>query len=157
MLYVYPFTMVIRLDELDIRILQELLVNSKRSYHQLANILGISPTTALKRIKRLESSSLIKYYSVLLDHKLLGYSITAIIEVSSRDGKILEIEDDIAKNRSVCAIYDTTGIYDAIVIAKFKSIEELDKFIKYLNRIDGIDKTNTHIALNIVKEDFRLI
>jgi DNA-binding Lrp family transcriptional regulator len=157
MIYIHPLLMVIKLDELDIRILQELLINSKRSYHQLSNILGVSPTTILKRIKSLESSDLIKSYSVMLDHKILGYNITAIIEVSSRDGKILEIEDDIAKNRSVCAIYDTTGIYDTIVIAKFKSIEELDMFIKYLNKIEGIDKTNTHIALNIVKEDFRLI
>lgn len=157
MINIYPLLMTKKLDELDIRILRELLINSKHSYHQLSNILGVSLTTILKRIKSLERTGLIKSYSVILDHKILGYNITAIIEVSSRDGKILEIEDDIAKNSSVCAIYDTTGIYDAIVIAKFKNIEELDIFIKYLNRKEGIDKTNTHIALNIVKEDFRLL
>lgn len=145
------------LERLDIRILQELLTNCKRSYHQLARRLDVSPTTVLKRIKALESSGLIKSYSAVLDHKMLGYSITAIIEVSSKAGKIVDIENKIAKSRSVCAIYDTTGIYDAIVIAKFKSIEELDVFIKYLNSIDGIDRTNTHVALNIIKEDFRLI
>jgi DNA-binding Lrp family transcriptional regulator len=149
--------MHVKLDNLDIRILKELLINSKRSYHQLASILDVSPTTILKRIKTLERSGLIKYYSAILDHKMLGFSITAIIEVSSRDGKILDIDDEIAKNSSVCAVYDTTGIYDAIVIAKFKSIEELDSFIKDLNNTEGIEKTNTHIVLNTIKEDFRLI
>lgn len=149
--------MHLKLDPLDIRILKELLINSKRSYHQLASVLGVSPTTILKRIKALERSGLIKYYSAILDHKMLGFSITAIIEVSSKDGKILDIDEDIAKNSSVCAVYDTTGVYDAIVIAKFKNIEELDSFIKYLNKTEGIEKTNTHIVLNTIKEDFRLI
>ncbi|GIU71614.1 MAG: AsnC family transcriptional regulator [Candidatus Nitrosocaldaceae archaeon] len=149
--------MHIKLDHLDIRILKELLINSKRSYHQLAYILDVSPTTILKRVKALERSGLIKYYSAILDHKMLGFSITAIIEVSSKDGKILDIDDEIAKNSSVCAVYDTTGVYDAIVIAKFKSIEELDSFIKDLNNTEGVEKTNTHIVLNTIKEDFRLI
>ncbi len=149
--------MGIRLDDLDIRILRELLSNSKRSYHKLASILDVSPTTVLKRIRMLESSGLIRCYSAILDHKMLGYNITAIIEISAKNGKIVEMEESLADDRSICAIYDTTGLYDAIIIAKFKSIEELDRFIKGLNKVDGIDKTNTHIALNIVKEDFRLI
>ena len=145
------------MDELDIRILAELLKDCRRSYHRLADAIGVSPTTVLNRMKALESIGLIKNYSAILDHKMLGYDITAIVEVSSKDGKIREIEDYIKEHRSICAIYDTTGIYDIIIIAKFKSIEELDKFIKYLNSLEYVERTNTHIALNTIKEDFRLL
>ncbi len=147
----------IKIDELDIRILQELSKNAKSSYHRVANILGVSPTTILNRIKRLESLGLIVSYSTIIDHKMLGYTITAIIEISCKQGMILEIEEEIARDRSVCAVYDTTGIYDAIIIAKFRSIEELDKFIKIINKKNWVDRTNTHIVLNTIKEDFRIL
>ncbi|MGH2612917.1 MAG: Lrp/AsnC family transcriptional regulator, partial [Rhabdochlamydiaceae bacterium] len=43
------------IDDLDKRILEELLKNSKRSYRQLADELGIAAGTVLKRIKEMES------------------------------------------------------------------------------------------------------
>jgi DNA-binding Lrp family transcriptional regulator len=147
----------IDIDELDIRILRELSKNAKSSYHKLASILNVSPTTILNRIKRLESLGLIVSYSAIINHKMLGYTITAIIEISCKQGMILEIEQEIARDKAVCAIYDTTGVYDAIIIAKFRDIEDLDIFIKAINKKSWIDKTNTHIVLNTIKEDFRML
>jgi DNA-binding Lrp family transcriptional regulator len=46
---------------------------------------------------------------------------------------------------------------DAIVIAKFKSREELSKFTKTLLAMPFIERTNTHMVLTTVKEDFRLL
>lgn len=154
---IYPVCMEEYIDQLDIRILEELATNSKRSYHKLASNLHVSPTTILKRIKALESAGYIKSYSIITDHKMLGYDITAIIEISADGSSILKVEEYLSKQKSTCAVYDTTGICDSIVIAKFKSIEELDRFVKTLNNIEGVNKTNTHIALNVVKEDFRIL
>ena len=56
-----------------------------------------------------EEKKIIKGYSALLDHGLLGYDITAVIEIKTTQGKMLEIENIIAKQDNVIAVYDITG------------------------------------------------
>ena len=76
------------LDDLDRRILKELLNNSNRSYRHLAIDLDVAPGTVLKRIKDMEASGIIEGYSIVLDHKKLGSKITAIIELTTSGGKL---------------------------------------------------------------------
>ena len=144
-------------DDLNERILDELLKNSRRSYNQLADQLGISTGTVLKRIKDMESKGIIQRYSAILDNKKRGYEITAIVEVSAAKGRLTEMENSIAKIPSICAVYDTTGTADAILIGKFKHTDELSGFIKELLSLPSVERTSTHLVLNTIKEDFRLL
>ena len=144
-------------DEIDTKILKNLLVDARLSARQMAHKLGLSTVTVLTRIKKLEQKKIIKGYTANLDHQIIGYDITAIIEVTTRKGKMLEIEDRIAEDQNVCAVYDVTGHSDVLVIGKFKNREELSNFIKKLSVIPKIENTITHIALNRINEDFRFI
>jgi Lrp/AsnC family transcriptional regulator for asnA, asnC and gidA len=53
----------------------------------------------------------------------------------------------------VQAVYDVTGDFDALVIAKFRSRRELDSFVKSLQTIEFVERTETNLILNIIKED----
>jgi len=105
----------------------------------------------------MEKSGLIKGYTTLLDHEKLGYELTVLAEITVSKGKLIEMEQAIGKLQSTCAVYDVTGLTDAVVIAKFHSREELSKFTKSLLSMPFVDRTNTHVVLTTVKEDFRLI
>lgn len=144
-------------DELDKRILGDLLRDCRRSFRQHAEQLEVSTGTVLKRVKDMESNGIIKAYSAILDHRKLGYYITAVTEVTVSKGRLIEMEKTIAKIPNVCAVYDTTGLPDAITVGKFKNIDELSNFAKYLMSLPYIERTNTHVVLNIIKEDFRLL
>ncbi|MFY9798987.1 MAG: Lrp/AsnC family transcriptional regulator, partial [Candidatus Nitrosopolaris sp.] len=109
----------------------------------------------LARVKKLENDSVIKFYSAVLDHEKLGYDLTAIIEVISVKGKIAEVEKHIAKFPNVCAVYDITGLTDMIVVAKFKNRAQLSNFVKKDLALPYVERTNTHVVLITVKEDFR--
>lgn len=146
-----------KVDEKDTKILQLLQVDSRQSARQLALRLGVSTVTMLSRIKKLEECKLIQRYSVRLDHEMLGYDITAIIEIKTSDGKMLEIENDIAKQDNVIAVYDITGNADTIVIAKFKDRKNLSSFVKNLSTVPNVTNTVTNIVLTTVKEDDRLL
>lgn len=148
-----PFQM----DELDKRILQAYLSDSRISYRELAHKLGVSTTTVQSRTSKLEKAGIIRGYSAIFDHEKVGYQLTAITEISVAKGKLLELEREVAKLPQVLAVYDVTGLTDAIVIAKFKGREELSKFTKTLLAMPFIERTNTHIVLTTVKEDFRLL
>ena len=69
-------------------------------------------------------------------------------------GKLIEVQERIAKMKLVCAVYDVTGIEDSIVISKFKSRDDVSRFTKEL-LAPHVERTNTHLVLNTYKEDFR--
>jgi DNA-binding Lrp family transcriptional regulator len=66
---------------------------------------------------------------------------------------LTEVENEIAKTSNVVALYDITGDYDAIAIAKFKDRAGLNTFIKNLLSLPHLKRTLTNVALNVVKED----
>jgi len=144
-------------DEKDLQILKHLLVDARQSARQLSQRLDVSTVTMISRIKKLEEKKIIKGYSARLDHDLLGYDITAVIEIKTNQGKMLEIENVIAKETNVISVYDITGDADTLVIAKFKDRASLSKFVKKISAIPNIENTVTHIVLNTIKEDSRLI
>ena len=145
------------LNETDRKILKNLLEDARYSSRQIAKNVGVSVGTVLSRIKKLEDEGLIKGYSVLLDHEKLGYELTVITEITVSKGRLVEMENEIAKNPNVCCVYDVTGLTDADIIAKFKTREDLGRFTKSLLALPYIERTNTHVVLANVKENFRLL
>lgn len=145
------------IDDKDIKILKLILTDARQSARQLSHRLDISTVTTISRLKKLEKNKIIHGYSARLDHELLGYEITAIIEIKTRLGKMLEIENEIAKQDNVIAVYDITGDADTLIIAKFKERKSLSTFVKKLSAVPNIENTVTHIVLNTIKEDNRLI
>jgi len=120
------------IDETDRKILSELLRDCRRSYRAIARKAGTSVGTVLNRIRRMEKSGTIKAYAAILDHEKLDYQLTVIAEITVSKGKLLEMEEAISKLPNTCAVYDVTGLTDAVVIAKFHSRRELSKFTKSL-------------------------
>ncbi|MGI0076006.1 MAG: Lrp/AsnC family transcriptional regulator [Nitrosopumilaceae archaeon] len=145
------------IDEIDLKILKNLLVDARQSARKLSLKLGLSTVTVLSRIKKLEKLKIIKGYTAILDDEKLGYDLTAIIEISVKKGQMALVEKEVSTLDKVCAVYDITGQTDAIVIAKFKNREELSEFVKQLSAKPNVEYTNTHMVLNTVKEDFRII
>jgi len=147
----------VHLDETDVRILKVLTVDARLSSRQIAKQCNISIGTALSRIKKMEHEGVIKAYTALLDHEKLGYELTVVTEITVSKGRLLEIENEIAGLPNVCCVYDLTGLADAAIIAKFKNREELSRFTKRLLSLPHVERTNTHVVLTTVKEDFRLV
>lgn len=145
------------LDEIDLRILGSILKDARKSYRKIADDINVSPPTVLSRVQKLEKGHVIKSYSAVLDHEKLGYDLTAVIEVTAIKGKITEVQKHISKFPNVCAVYDITGLTDMIIVAKFRNREELSNFVKKDMSLSYIERTNTHMVLITVKEDFGFI
>lgn len=145
------------LNETDRKILRSLLEDARFSSRQIAKQIGVSVGTVLSRIKKMEDKGIIKGYSAILDQEKLGYQLTVLTEITVSKGKLVEMEKEIAKNPNVCGVYDITGLTDAVIIAKFKSREELGFFTKYLLSLPYLERTNTHVVLTTVKENFTLL
>ncbi len=147
----------LNIDEIDTKILRKILLDARLSFRSIADQIGVSAPTVLSRINRLQSHQIIKSYSAIVDHEKLGYDLTAIIEVTAHKGKIVEVEKAISKFPNVCAVYDITGLTDMIIVAKFRNRRDLSQFVKKELALPSIERTNSHMVLITVKEDFRFL
>ena len=144
------------MDDTDKKIIAEYLKDARVSYREVAKRLQLAVGTVLTRTKKLENDGIIESYSAVLNHDKLGYEIIAISEITVSKGKLIEVETAIAKLSPTCAVYDVTGENDVIIVSKFKSREEMSDFTKKLLSMSNVERTNSRIVLNTIKEDFRL-
>jgi Lrp/AsnC family transcriptional regulator for asnA, asnC and gidA len=144
------------IDEIDVAILKEVQEDSKTSYRDIAKKLGLSVGTVHNRVKKMSEMGVIRSFAAVLDPVKLGFDLTAVILMQVDGGHIVDVERAIAKSKSVMAVYDTTGDYDIITIAKFRSREELNTFIKETLKMPNVKRSVTSIVLNVVKEEIRL-
>ena len=143
-------------DGLDLRILRALLSNARASAREIGVNLGVSTSTVIARMDGLRWAGILKGFAAELDYVKLGYDLTVITEIHVSKGKLLEMEKEIAKIPGVCAVYDVTGEIDAVIVSKCRNREELSRFTKNLLSMHFIERTNSHVVLTTVKEDFRL-
>jgi len=136
-----------------ISLLQE---DSRLSFNKIAHKLGISVGTALNRVRILEDKGVLKGYTVIVDPNKVGYGLTAIILIQAEGKHLLDVEKEVAKIRNVISVYDITGDFDFVVIARFKDRDSLNAFIKHLLTVPYVKRTVTNVALNVIKEDFRI-
>ena len=142
----------IKIEDLDIDILKILSQDGRKNKSTIAEDLKRSPNTIIKHVQNLEDKDVIKNYGIQIDYEKLGYNIIAIIELTISKGKMLEVEKKIAQIPNVFGVYDITGTYDALILARFKTRDGLSRMIKDIHTSPYVERTNTHIVLNVIKE-----
>ena len=146
------------ISDLDFDIIKKLSIDGRISLRQLAKELdNRSPVTIKNHVENLESLGIIMDYGAKINYEKLGYGIMAIIEVTISKGKMFEVEEKIAENPNVFGVYDITGTYDALILAIFKTREELSKMVKEIHASPFVESTNTHVVLNVIKEKISIV
>jgi len=140
------------IDELDEKILRELASNAELGVKELAGKLGIPTSTCFNRIKKLKEMGVIKKVTVSVDPMALGYEVTAAIHLNVEGPYLEEIEKQLAENPNILYLFDITGEYDVLAIARFKSVQELDRFIKSILKNPKVKRTITNVVLRVIKE-----
>jgi len=144
------------IDELDRKIIRVLNLNARKSFREVAKDVGTSATAVINNVRKLETAGAIRGYVPVIDPEYFGFHLAAIIAVRISQGKLLETQRKISQDFHVAAIYDVTGDWDSFIIGRFTGREDLNGFIKKLLAIPHVDRTVTHIVLNVVKEEPRV-
>jgi len=139
-------------DETDKKIINLLLKDSKISYRKLAHEVGIALGTLSSRIKKLEENKIIKSYTAHVDYEKLGYNIEVLIFVKISKGNFQNMCGKLSKNPHVFLVFDMTGEYDAIILARFHNKRQLNSFIKEFQQQEHITATRTQLVLGLVRE-----
>ena len=144
-----------KLDEKDIKILELLKENSKLTTSQISKKTNTPITTVHNRIKKLKHLSIIKNFTISIDHEKIGKPLTAYIlltvnqnispnkKVSQKEiGKKIKLFEDVE------SVDIVTGAIDMLIKARVKTMHDLNNLITdKLRKIDGVDKTQTMMVL----------
>ena len=118
------------LDEIDKKIIKVLQDDARTSLRKISELVKVSLGTVSNRVKKMEKNGVIKGYSVILDPDQIGWELNVVIGLRIQKGRLIEIQEKIAKDSRVHGVYDVTGDFDSMVIARAKNRKDLDDLSK---------------------------
>ena len=145
------------LDATDRELLAALLEDARISQRGLAKRVGVAQGTITNRLRRLEEMGVIKGYTVILDAESMGWTMTVITGLRIQKGSMIDVQQQIAADPRVFGVYDVTGDYDSMVLARVRGRKDLDELTKTVFTLNGVQRSLTQVVLNTVKEDERVV
>ncbi|TCB55923.1 Lrp/AsnC family transcriptional regulator [Acinetobacter terrestris] len=148
------------MDQTDKRILKALQQNGKLQNNELAQVIGLSPSPCLRRVKQLEDDGIIEKYVALVDPAKvnLGLTVFARIWLKSQDAETVDqFVDAIQDMPEVVECQLMAGDCDfflRIVIADLDAYRQFQ--IHHLNKISGLQNVKTEIPLQKIKQTTEL-
>ena len=147
---------VVELDALDLEILRILMKNCRKSAREIARELGKSPTIIAKKVRKLEELGVVKSCKAVVDVKKLGFGIMALIMLNVEGAHIEEVERVLANEPNVRGVYDITGEFDVAILALFRDVDELDRFVKRMLKNPFIKRSVTSVIFKAVKDEINI-
>ncbi|MCD6511057.1 MAG: Lrp/AsnC family transcriptional regulator [Thaumarchaeota archaeon] len=137
-----------KLDELDMKILTELVKDSSISIPKLSKKLNSNPSVTYSRVKRLLNRNVIKRFTIEVNEELLGYNVAAIIGINIDPKKRDEVVKGLLSLPEVREVSEVTGRFDIIAKVKTKSLDALREFVsEKIGRIPGLIKSETFLEM----------
>jgi DNA-binding Lrp family transcriptional regulator len=135
------------IDLTDIRILEELKEDGRRSLREIAKNQDMSPSTSSNRFRKMREEGIIKGFQPIIDYEKLGFDFTTVTHIGSESGKIEDIQESLKQKSYVSSFFLVTGETDIIVISRFRSRKEMNENLRDLQSLDGVEDTNTNVVL----------
>ena len=128
------------MDDIDKKIIKVLEDDARTSLRKISELVDVSLGTVSNRVKRMEKNGIIRGYSVILDPDKIGWELNVVIGLRIQKGRLIEIQERIAKDSRVHGVYDVTGDFDSMVIARAKNRKDLDDLSRNVLSIDGVER-----------------
>jgi Lrp/AsnC family leucine-responsive transcriptional regulator len=143
------------IDEIDRRIVAELVRDGRVAVNELAGRAGVSRATAYTRFDRLQAEGVITGFTAVVDPEALGYTITAMILVNVEQGNWSQVREQLVQLPGFEYLAVTSGGFDFVVIVRVSDIASLrDVVLHRLHRIKAVKSTQTVFVLD---EERRLL
>jgi Lrp/AsnC family transcriptional regulator, leucine-responsive regulatory protein len=143
------------LDQIDCRILDVLQRDGRISNLELAELVALSPSPCLRRVRRLEKLGFVNGYAALLDFVKLGLGVVAFVSVSleKHNAAIARAFKEAALKRpEVMVCYATSGDADYLMRVVVPDLEAYSRFVmRDLLQWPGVASVRSTFALETVK------
>ena len=142
------------MKNVEIRLIAELVKNSRRSDRELAKVLGASQPTVTRVRRRLEKEGYLREYTVIPDFNKVGFQLAAFILVRMKTNlsaeevekaRQISMKDMIEKAPDEIVLFERGmgGGYDGIIISFHKNYSDYSKIIERIREYPFVDASAT--------------
>ncbi|MGC8982137.1 MAG: Lrp/AsnC family transcriptional regulator [Desulfurococcaceae archaeon] len=140
-------------DEVDLKIINELIKNARATYRELSKVVGLTDVAVMKRVRKLERAGVIKRYTAIVDPQSLGYSKVSFTGLNVSPEKLFDVVKVLKEKEYVKYLALTSGDHDLLAVVWARSDEELEAIHDEIKRIDGVRDVYPLILTGKVKEE----
>lgn len=133
------------LNSIDEKIIKILKNDSRKSFVEIANEIGMSESAVRRRVKNLQDIGVIKKFTIDMGNSNKTSAITLISVNSSADAST--VSNHLLSLKGIEVVYEITGQYDIATVINAPTILEINSYIDEIRKIDGVSDTNTVIIL----------
>lgn len=148
------------MDELDLRIVAALQADGTLTKAELAEAVGSTPSTCLRRVAELRRTGVLKACVYLADPAKLGRGIRAVITVTTRNHTKdvrSSFASRISEEPAITQAFGVTGDLDAVLIGHFGDMEEYQALCDRLFDSDpDVVRYTTLFAVETYKETTKI-
>ena len=145
------------LDQIDLRILEELAANGRLPIVELATRVNLTNTPCSERVKRLEREGFISGYKAKLDMELLGAGHLTLVQVAlsaTGENSLDDFNRAVREIEEVDSCLMIAGSFDYLLIVRTRDMRHFrDVLGEKINRLPGIHQTNSFSVMEVVKEE----
>ncbi|MEH6452085.1 MAG: Lrp/AsnC family transcriptional regulator [Psychromonas sp.] len=146
---------VSKIDDIDKQILKLLQTDASLSLQQISEQLNLTTTPCWNRIKRLESSGVIKQRVALVNAQKIGLDLIAFVQIKTQQHSeewFQQFVLNIKGFAQVMEFYRMAGEYDYMMKVIVSDMRSYDKFYKMLvNSVTGLTDVNSSFAMEQLK------
>lgn len=142
------------MDSIDLKVLNQLMVNGRVTWSELASQVNLSSPAVSERVNRLVSQGVIKKIGAVIDGEKVGIECIAFVLVSldHSDARIPFLER-IHLLEEVQECHHIAGEDDYLLKVRCRNTKDLDRIISYeIKNVNGVVRTRTTIVLDTMKE-----
>jgi len=137
-----------KMDDIDHKILDLLVENTRIPYTDIAKKLLISAGTVHIRVKKMEEMGIILGSSLIIDWKKIGYTFTAYVGLLiNNSSQIRHIIEKLRKIPNITVAHVTSGRFNIYLKIRAKSTTHAKNIIFSLDEIEGVYRTESMISL----------
>ena len=146
------------MDHIDSKILRCLTKDARMNASQISQKVNLSVSAVIERMKKMETSGLIRGYTAVVDEKLAGYNVQAMISIRLEHPKYnQEFNRQMCNHQCVMECFYITGDFDYVARIGVSSTDELTKVLHDIKQIPGVSLTRTYVVLDNIKQNTSVI
>jgi DNA-binding Lrp family transcriptional regulator len=140
---------LLRIDDLDRKILARLVENGRESFAALGQRVGLSTAATKRRVDRLRSEGVIRRFTADLEPAAMGWTIDAFVELYC-EGRVPpdRMREMVRSIPEVIEAYTVTGESDGILRVRAADTSHLEKVLGVIRNYPGVSRTRSALVLS---------
>ena len=139
------------LDDLDKKLVTILQEDARVSASEIARKTGYNENTIRYRIERLKKTGVVKEFTALLNPRMIGLPVAAIMMITTFPNTLEEVFAKLAALEETKHILQATGKHDLIVVAHYADMDAMNKASYNIKSMTGVKEAEIQLATGLIK------